>query len=195
MTQSDLTLPPETRRRKLDDLFSDEPFLSPTMKARRLHEKIGGLPPASEPMQAGSAIPSGEKRLSALIPDAEEGEQPGLRLLRAESPRMGVEAAIRQELDTLADEAPPKLSLFKERATREEKEAFPASGIQKREYGAPDTSESLSLADVAAYLRVESEKRKPESEVERLRRFRKEVLLRWLKDVPKREIKRSGEEF
>jgi hypothetical protein len=30
------------RRRKLDELFADEPFLSPTMKARRLHEKIQG---------------------------------------------------------------------------------------------------------------------------------------------------------
>ena len=30
------------RRRKVDELFADEPFLSPTMKARRLHEKIEG---------------------------------------------------------------------------------------------------------------------------------------------------------
>ncbi len=30
----------DPRRRKLDDLFADEPFLSPTMKARRLHEKL-----------------------------------------------------------------------------------------------------------------------------------------------------------
>ena len=195
MTQSDLTLPPETRRRKLDDLFSDEPFLSPTMRARRLHEKIGGLSPASEPMQAGKAIPSGEKRLSALIPDVEEDEQPGLRLMHTESPRMGVEAAIRQELDSLADEAPTKLSLFKDRTTRQEKESFPSLGMQKQAQVPPDTAESLSLASVAAYLRNESEKRKPESEVERLRRFRKDVLLRWLKDVPKREIKRTGEEF
>lgn len=31
---------PDSRRRRLDDLFGDEPFLSPTMKARRLHEKL-----------------------------------------------------------------------------------------------------------------------------------------------------------
>jgi hypothetical protein len=30
----------DPRRRKLDELFADEPFLSPTMKARRLHEKL-----------------------------------------------------------------------------------------------------------------------------------------------------------
>lgn len=28
------------RRRRLDELFADQPFLSPTMKARRLHEKL-----------------------------------------------------------------------------------------------------------------------------------------------------------
>ncbi|HXG23281.1 MAG TPA: hypothetical protein VNJ09_01905 [Chthonomonadales bacterium] len=30
----------EPKRRKLDELFADEPFLSTTMKARRLHEKL-----------------------------------------------------------------------------------------------------------------------------------------------------------
>jgi hypothetical protein len=31
---------PGQKRRRLDELFADEPFLSPTMKARRLHEKL-----------------------------------------------------------------------------------------------------------------------------------------------------------
>jgi hypothetical protein len=35
-----LTFNSETRRRKLDDIFGDDPYLSPTMKARRLHEKL-----------------------------------------------------------------------------------------------------------------------------------------------------------
>lgn len=33
----------ESKRRKLDELFADEPFLSPTMRARRLHEKLQQL--------------------------------------------------------------------------------------------------------------------------------------------------------
>jgi|SRR5579871_236598 len=33
----------EARRRRLDDLFADEPYLSTTMKARRLHEKLQEL--------------------------------------------------------------------------------------------------------------------------------------------------------
>ncbi|HZP84211.1 MAG TPA: hypothetical protein VFB21_21395 [Chthonomonadaceae bacterium] len=30
----------DVRPMRLDDLFADEPYLSPTMKARRLHEKL-----------------------------------------------------------------------------------------------------------------------------------------------------------
>ena len=37
------SLDAETRRRRLDDLFADEPYLSTTMKARRLHEKLQEL--------------------------------------------------------------------------------------------------------------------------------------------------------
>ena len=34
----------EDRKRRIDELFADEPFLSPTMKAKRLHEKLEGEP-------------------------------------------------------------------------------------------------------------------------------------------------------
>ena len=30
----------DAKKRKLDELFADEPYLSPTMKARLLHEKL-----------------------------------------------------------------------------------------------------------------------------------------------------------
>src|SRR2546430_17477557 len=40
MENNDKAYDPEPRRLKLDELFGDEPFLSPTMKARRLHEKL-----------------------------------------------------------------------------------------------------------------------------------------------------------
>lgn len=33
----------DVRRKRLDELFADEPHLSPTMKARRLHEKLNGF--------------------------------------------------------------------------------------------------------------------------------------------------------
>jgi hypothetical protein len=46
----------EPRKRRLDELFADEPWLSPTMRARRLHEKIreaenGVLPVVGEATQ------------------------------------------------------------------------------------------------------------------------------------------------
>src|SRR5262245_5473010 len=39
----------DSRQRQLEALFADEPFLSPTMKARRLHEKLQELR-AEEPV-------------------------------------------------------------------------------------------------------------------------------------------------
>ncbi len=46
---------PEPKRRKLDELFADEPFLSPTMKARRLHEKLTQQTQQSEGSNADRA--------------------------------------------------------------------------------------------------------------------------------------------
>jgi hypothetical protein len=40
------------RRRRLDELFADEPFLSPTMKARRLLEKLNEQSADNAPGQA-----------------------------------------------------------------------------------------------------------------------------------------------
>lgn len=40
MNGGEKPLEQEPKRRKLDELFADEPFLSTTMKARRLHEKL-----------------------------------------------------------------------------------------------------------------------------------------------------------
>jgi hypothetical protein len=45
MEDSQQPFDPSIRRKKLDDLFVDEPFLSPTMKAHRLHQKLDHLPP------------------------------------------------------------------------------------------------------------------------------------------------------
>ena len=43
MDDLDQRISAEIRRRRLDDLFADEPYLSTTMKARRLHEKLQEL--------------------------------------------------------------------------------------------------------------------------------------------------------
>jgi hypothetical protein len=52
---------PEQKRRRLDELFADEPFLSPTMKARRLHEKLNeqaGDFPELGASQAAQGLPA-----------------------------------------------------------------------------------------------------------------------------------------
>lgn len=53
------------RRRRLDELFADEPFLSPTMKARRLHDKmtarrVGESPP--DPLAQIAYVPRPAQR-------------------------------------------------------------------------------------------------------------------------------------
>jgi len=46
----------DPRRRRLDELFADEPHLSATMKARRLHEKLREL--EGEPDLAAQGLPA-----------------------------------------------------------------------------------------------------------------------------------------
>jgi hypothetical protein len=65
--------PPDGRQRKLDDLFGDDPFLSPTMKARRLYES-GDAPAA--PGRPDVA-------LSYLLPTVSEEEASALWRQRA----------------------------------------------------------------------------------------------------------------
>ena len=56
----------DARRKRLDELFVDEPFLSPTMKARTLHEKL------HEPLPVGFA-----GRIPLYLYDVDRDEQPG----------------------------------------------------------------------------------------------------------------------
>jgi hypothetical protein len=67
--------PPTQKRRRLDELFADEPFLSPTMKARRLHEKLNE--------QTGDASDVGASQAQGLPAEAyvrSVPERPELRL-------------------------------------------------------------------------------------------------------------------
>lgn len=60
------SLDAETRRRRLDDLFADEPYLSTTMKARRLHEKLQELRAREQAVQEPSTDASLRERSSYL---------------------------------------------------------------------------------------------------------------------------------
>lgn len=185
--------PPESRRRKLDDLFGDEPFLSPTMKARRLHEKMLEHPPMPEGCPAGQSGSPPDKRLSALLPEFVEDERPPLRMLRAEPPVVTGKPAVRREPEPPAGETPVTLSMSRGSATQGMEAQYTAK-IRRPEPEESEPTGIISLARAADYLRTEAQKRKPESEKERLLRFRKDVLMKWLKDVPEREINPNGEE-
>lgn len=84
----------ETRRRKLDELFSDEPHLSTTMKARRLHEKCPARPPARGGPIAPASLPGapdagggetwqGAGRTGPAVPDREAPDLRGTLSLEA----------------------------------------------------------------------------------------------------------------
>jgi hypothetical protein len=104
----------DSRRRKLDDLFADEPFLSPTMKARRLHEKL-------QEMQNKDAIDANGLPAAACV-----GEIPPM-LSRTEMPEpiavptnegaISLTAArrlYRQEKDGPVNGTPDRLSKLKD---------------------------------------------------------------------------------
>ncbi len=47
----------DERKRRIDELFADEPFLSATMKAKRLHEKLESGPVTFDvPTQSASGV-------------------------------------------------------------------------------------------------------------------------------------------
>ena len=47
----------DDRKRRIDELFADEPFLSATMKAKRLHEKLEAGPVSFDvPTQSASGV-------------------------------------------------------------------------------------------------------------------------------------------
>ncbi len=136
---------PGVRQRKLDELFSDEPFLSPTMKAHRLYQKI-------DQMQAQQAAAPPAVSRDARLPDV-PAWPPETRTVGAVSPQ----AAPAMPIVAAASPAPKLLSLF----------------------------------EAAAYIRKDSaESRRGVPDPERLLRFRQQVLLAWVRNVPRREARK-----
>lgn len=139
-------LDPTIRRRKLDELFADEPYLSPTMKARSLHQKLEqahGKPGAHADLTLLTGLPP----------------SPEPRLSRPDMARpLAVEAA------------PPRNGAAVE---------------------PPRPHRLLSLIEAAACLRQSAvgKGKAPGPDSERLRRFRENVLLKWLSAAPGREKK------
>src|SRR5207248_835469 len=92
---------------------------SPTMKARRLHEKMLEHAPMPEAVPAGKSGSQPEMRHSALLPDFVETERPPLRMLREEPPAAMSKTAIRRDPVPPAAEAPARLALSRESVPQE----------------------------------------------------------------------------
>jgi len=123
----------EPRRLRLDQLFEDAPYLSPTMKARCLHERLAQMQAQGMAAEVVVQEPFGEEDAFA---------------------------------DALLDDL-----------RRPHTVPTPAS-VER-----PAPEAMLTLAEVVQYLRV----MRAVPHLDRLCRFRDQVLKRWLEEAPRRE--------
>lgn len=177
----------EARRRKLDELFADQPYLSVTMKASRLHERAEPIPslPMPVPVPIAVAIPDEDEILRRLtegrterLTDAPEADQPRPPARKA-APKSQIEAAEAADpsglmhLDVLLDMSvsPPQV--------RTSLKPLP---------NAPDI---MTLKEAATYLRVSEsairawvrQGRLSCARLGRRMRFRRESLLAWIEQA------------
>jgi hypothetical protein len=200
MTDSRPPVPNETRQRKLDDLFGDEPFLSPTMKARRLYEKVAAQP--SAPVAPGATIfPSPRtSSLSGLVPEVSEDEASAYWQRRTDASRRPDPADDDVETPRRAGGLGiPALRLtVVDTTTTPERHATEIATVRPFRQGyvaeSPEHA-TIPMASAAAYLRAACPSGAAPPGIERLQRFRTEVLLRWLKQVPTRGVDSAAEEF
>jgi hypothetical protein len=94
-------------QRKLEDLFADEPFLSPTMKARSLHEKLRVHPPATSGLARSAQ--GAEPPFDALcLVETRVSLEDAVRLLRTERERDGVLIAEEECLHRFREQVLPE---------------------------------------------------------------------------------------
>ncbi len=131
----------EVRRRRLDELFADEPYLSPTMKASRLHERCD-VPSAPgfthiAALRRDEACQIGDEdwlqsAIEADAPAPAPHWHPSTRPAAAEDAAPS-EESLRVEIVLDTSVNPPRVRLVK---------------------AIPDSPEVLRLREAAQYLRV-----------------------------------------
>ena len=141
----------EARRRRLEELFEDQPFLSPTMKASRLHER--DKPAEAIALQKGwpELIPSRDRR-------APRAGNSGMQDTTVR--RVGFIVTIRQDPDgprteLKPDDAPDVMS-------------------------ASEAARFLRVGS-STLRRLVRDQGLPYTQIGRVRRFRRVSLLRWLR--------------
>ncbi|HLJ54512.1 MAG TPA: hypothetical protein VKT77_05685 [Chthonomonadaceae bacterium] len=193
----DHNLPPrgDGRQRRLDDLFGDDPHLSPTMRARRL--AVTGPPGDDQPARASmldavhappddapedfwNRVPTvtASDRDRRAIEEPDEPLTPTPRLLRV--------------VDSLAREPRPG-------SRRPAPMGRDAIGGDRSESAVPPRAEPaarapIRITEAAALLRSESPAQSISEHGRMLERLRSGVLLRWLAAVPPRNGDALNEE-
>lgn len=202
MTDMYLSDPGYIRRRKLDELFADQPYLSATMKASRLHERqVDTLPPVPIPIVGPAADEDGilhrltEARSARLLADTQRlpSVEPVLPLRRAEQMTPSCKSTQTPVLDddketsthskALDSQHLVKLNLLLDLNTRSAR-AYATSGCVQ------PWPEVMFLDEAAAFLRVSPrmlrrwarDGRVPSSRLDRRLRFRRAALEAWLRE-------------
>lgn len=202
MTDIYLSDPGYIRRRKLDELFADQPYLSATMKASRLHERqVDTLPPVPIPIVGPAADDDGilhrltEARSARLLADTQL-----LPSIESVLPTRRVEQAVPSCASTLTpvpeeekkastnSKAPDsgrlvKLNLLVDLNAKPARAYTPAGFVQP-------WPEVMFLSEAAAFLRVSPrmlrrwarDGRVPSSRLDRRLRFRRAALEAWLRE-------------
>ena len=192
MNNSQPPRPEDVRQRKLDELFGDEPFLSPTMKARRLHEKSAEQPVGSGAIPLSSApMP---RRLD-LVPEVSEEEATALWQRRTDVDKGNEQSEFDGGATRHVAEIGPRTVKLKIVETRPAEVIATHTLVSRAEAAANPARMPIPLAAAAAYLRSECQSGTTPPGMETLKHFRTDVLLRWLKHVPTRGIDGVPEEF
>ncbi len=181
-----------TRQRRLDDLFEDEPWLSPTMKARRLLDAPRLPSDGTEQTTPVAAPVTRRSALMDLVPEVSDAEAAMFWQQRID--RVPAEAFSEPEPEistqSLPFRAPTRLKIVDTGAevTRSAQETVDSEAGPL--WPKTHTSEFgfIPMAKAAAVLRSFSAYDVAVPNAEPVQRFRTDVLLRWLKHVPEREI-------
>lgn len=207
MTDKCLTSVQQTRRRKLDELFDDQPYLSATMRATRLHERLADeLPPLQIPIMS----PASDDDVIGRLDEARRA-----RLLAMEPVAGGAVTAPAMQtllLPTGLDSPPPLTQASSSLATQVSTSLAPllaegqvrldlvvdvsVSPPRVRAVARPmeEATDVMTVPEAARFLRVgastlrawANQGRLPSVRMGRHLRFRRAALLEWLAAQEKR---------
>ena len=180
------------KRRKLDELFADQPYLSTTMRARSIHERLADTPkPLVIPVMAAEAedtirlsdVPHQSKSDLTLSYTELSPEESKTELMMRER---------REKLNRLLPtkpanaEVPDNLVLLELRMENEQNDRSLRANARIHHF----SPEVMTLQEAADFLRFSistirclvREKGMPCAHIGRRIRFRKEAILDWLKE-------------